>query len=78
MKSITIPQDVTTIGRSAFSRCNKLTDIFCKATTPPTLSILAFDDDVVQFIYVPQASVEAYQSADGWSGYASQIVGYDF
>ena len=29
-------------------------------------------------IYVPQASVEAYQSADGWSGYAEKIVGYNF
>ena len=29
-------------------------------------------------IHVPQASVEAYKSADGWSGYAAQIVGCDF
>lgn len=29
-------------------------------------------------IYVPTESVEAYKSADGWSYYASYIVGYDF
>ena len=32
----------------------------------------------VASIHVPQASVEAYKSADGWSSYAAQIVGYDF
>ena len=29
-------------------------------------------------IYVPTESVEAYKSADGWSKYADDIVGYDF
>jgi hypothetical protein len=27
---------------------------------------------------VPAASVEAYKTAEGWSQYASDIVGYDF
>jgi hypothetical protein len=29
-------------------------------------------------IYVPTESVEAYKTAEGWSEYASDIVGYDF
>jgi hypothetical protein len=29
-------------------------------------------------IYVPTASVNAYKSAQFWSDYASDIVGYDF
>jgi hypothetical protein len=29
-------------------------------------------------IYVPRNSVEAYKSAEYWSKYAEDIVGYDF
>ena len=29
-------------------------------------------------IYVPNESVEAYKSTDGWSRYVDDIVGYDF
>lgn len=75
LTSITIPDRVTTIGEEAFSSCSNLTKIYCKATTPPTLGSNAFDYTI---IYVPQASVEAYKSADGWSEYANRIEGYDF
>lgn len=75
LTSITIPDRVTTIGEEAFKICSNLTKIYCKATTPPTLGSNAFDCTI---IYVPQASVEAYKSADGWSEYANRIEGYDF
>lgn len=75
LTSITIPDRVTTIGEEAFDSCSNLTKIYCKATTPPTLGSNAFDYTI---IYVPQASVEAYKSADGWSEYANRIEGYDF
>lgn len=75
LTSITIPDRVATIGEEAFSSCSNLTKIYCKATTPPTLGSNAFDYTI---IYVPQASVEAYKSADGWSEYVDKIVGYDF
>lgn len=29
-------------------------------------------------IYAPTASVDAYKAKDYWSGYSSDIVGYDF
>ena len=29
-------------------------------------------------IYVPMESVEAYKSAEYWSEYASDIIGYNF
>ena len=29
-------------------------------------------------IYVPRNSVDAYKSAEYWSDYAANIVGYDF
>jgi len=80
LTSVTIPDSVTTIEYWAFYWCSSLTSIYCKPTTPPTL-----DDSTAgnpfpydSKIYVPRGSVDAYKSANVWSDYASQIVGYDF
>ena len=79
LTSIVIPDNVTSIGDDAFFGCN-LTSIYCKPTTPPLLGMYAFSFSSLAHIriYVPQASVDAYKWASGWSYYASQIVGYDF
>ena len=72
--SITIPSSVTNINGYAFLRCTGLTSITCEATTPPTLTVnLPFENTNDCPIYVPSTSVSAYQSASGWSTYASRI-----
>ena len=78
--SVTIPESVTTIGGNVFYNCYRLTSVYCKATTPPSLSnTYVFDNNGSgRKIYVPMESVEAYKSAEGWSEYASSIVGYNF
>jgi len=43
-------------------------------TTPPTMSYGVFPSNVTT-IYVPSASLSAYQSASGWSECASKMVG---
>ena len=80
LESITIPDSVTTIGEYAFGDCSILESVYCKATTPPTLSGDAvFDSNGTERrIYVPKESVDAYKSAKRWSEYANYIVGYDF
>ena len=87
LTSITIPDSVTTIGVDAFWACTTLTSVYCKATTPPSLGSRAFqyyDNNVGGYcnlncrIYVPTESVEAYKSAEGWSEYTDDIVGYNF
>ncbi len=71
LTSVTIPSGVTSISRSAFEGCSSLTSITVNATTPPTLGSDAFYDTNDCPIYVPSASVSAYQSS--WSDYASRI-----
>ena len=79
LKSVTIGKGVTSIGDDAFRYCDSLKKVYCKPTTPPTVDSSMFFDIVSgRKIYVPRNSVEAYKSAEYWSSYDSDIVGYDF
>ena len=71
--TITIPDSVATIAGQAFQYCSGLTSVTVNATTPPTLGNSAFDSTNDCPIYVPAASLSAYQSASGWSEYASRL-----
>lgn len=71
LTSVTIGSGVTSIGNSAFRDCTSLTSVTVNATTPPTLANYAFSNTNNCPIYVPSASVSAYQSA--WSAYSSRI-----
>ena len=74
LASVTIPDGVTSIGTYAFSSCRCLMEIHCLPVVPPTVAAanaLALTSDGV--IYVPQGSLEAYQTAANWSTYASRM-----
>lgn len=74
LSSIIIPDSVTSIGNDAFNHCTSLTSIRVLATTPPTLGSGAFvGNPNRRTIFVPAASLSDYQSASGWSDYASRI-----
>ncbi len=78
LNSIILPESVVEIGDSAFTKCAYLTDFYCQSIVPPILGKNVFPNSPSLIIYVPQESVNAYKSADGWNLYASKIVGYDF
>ena len=69
---------MTEIGDYGFYKCSALADIYCMAAVPPTLGGSEVFTGVPSEmkIYVPRASVEAYESAPYWKDYA--IAGYDF
>lgn len=72
---IILPESINRIEEMAFAGCN-LCEIFCKATTPPSLGNYAFGD--FQIIYVPVGSGNTYRSA--WRGKVNpkQITEYNF
>lgn len=93
LTTVTLPSTLKTIGQFAFFECVSLREVYCKATTPPTLGVSVFalhDYNNTQrgaqppmlmdncTFYVPKASVDAYKAAPGWSDYATKIIGYDF
>lgn len=72
LDEITIPSNVTSIGEDAFQGC-PIANIYCKATTPPSLGQNALPIYSDSKIYVPSESYNAYLIADGWKDYAEYI-----
>ena len=69
LSSISIPEKVEVIYQSAFSGCG-LKEVKVLATKPP----FAYDNTFSNYnipLYVPEASVSDYQSANPWSKFSS-------
>lgn len=73
MASVTLPSSLTSIGNEAFNENYNIQSITILATTPPALGYKPFISTNDCPIYVPAASLLAYQSASGWSEYASRL-----
>ena len=80
ISNVTIPSTVTEIGAQAFQNHQSLT-VIMESTIPPNMiwdtsasSYTTFNNNTTLEIRVPAASLSEYQSAPGWSTYASQIV----
>ncbi len=75
LANVTIESGVGYIQNYAFANCTNMQEYHLKPTTPPTLN----DTDVFEgipsncIIYVPEGSLEAYQTANYWSTYADQM-----
>ncbi len=77
LTEITIPSSVSSIGSIAFFLCDNLTKINVNIQTPFAIGDGAFDNTNNCPIYVPNESLEAYKTTQGWSAYADRIFGID-
>ena len=66
LRSITIGNSVTSIGNWALD-CSGLTEVRVLAIVPPTVVGSNLRFSTVIPVYVPQASLQAYKQAIGWS-----------
>jgi hypothetical protein len=89
LTKLVIPSAVSSIGNQAFRGCASLQWIEIQRTTPPTADFDGIGTAAANgimgesvatlagrnfWIYVPAAAVATYQSAPGWSVYASRIT----
>ena len=75
LTSVSIGRGVTSIGYGAFSRCEKLTEFYCYATTPPSIAS-SFQGVNKSKLYVPKGCGLTYERSD-WAKYFSPIVEMD-
>ena len=69
LTKISLPKSLDNIGNMAFNECTGLTEMTVLATTPPTVGDVNAFLNVSRTIpvYVPAASLAAYQTAAVWS-----------
>ena len=80
--TITITGRCKKLETGVFKGCSHLFNIYCNAAVPPVMDLNTVTNTYDQFegcrqdfiIRVPAGSVQAYQTATGWSDYASRIV----
>lgn len=70
LREVNIPKYVDYIGDHAFDNCYSMQTIICLNPEPPILGVRAFGVEFDKCILqVPEASIEAYRHADGWSDF---------
>lgn len=79
LQQISLGSGLTEISPYGLEKCSALEKIFCRSTTPPSVSSteLADINKVTCKLYVPEGSVDAYRAADGWGEFLF-VEGYDF
>lgn len=68
ISGLKLGKNVSTIGASAFNGCFGIHSFVCEASVPPTVGEYAFEGVPKESftLEVPEASVTAYQTAEGW------------
>ena len=71
---VELGSNIAQIDEQVFFNCSSLAAVIIRATTPPTLvKANAFGGSNQCFIYVPDASVNAYKTATNWSQLSDRI-----
>jgi hypothetical protein len=79
LTEVSLPVSIESIQSSAFSDCSALKSVYSHSQTPPAAGNNIFNRNAAdRKIYVHPLAVESYQTASGWSKYASSIEGKVF
>jgi hypothetical protein len=74
LTSIDLPASLTSIARNAFRSADSLVFVISRAKTPPSAGNNFLSSTAkLDAIYVPDASVETYQTANEWKNFADNI-----
>lgn len=73
LKTVTISENTTTIGRGVFSGCESITEFHLLSKEPATVYGSTFTGTDSYIIYVPKGYVEIYKNAEDWATYADRI-----
>lgn len=76
LESIELPESIIEIGDEVFRDCKRI-DLTILSTAPPSIGSDIFYGVQSYTIYVPEASVESYKTAEGWSEFADNIYNKD-
>ncbi len=71
--SMTLPENVNSIGLYPFRKCNSLTELIVLAPTPPKTESSSFDATIYSKVklFVPKGCVTAYQKDATWKNFTS-------
>ncbi len=69
LKSLYIGEGTTYIPDAAFGNKTNLLNVYCNATTPPSISPTTFNyiTHYKGTLYVPKGCIDAYKNTEGWS-----------
>ncbi|MBR2236297.1 MAG: leucine-rich repeat protein [Prevotella sp.] len=75
IKSLLFPSTIEAISTGAFQNCTKITQVFCKATTPPSIEELTFPGIVYlnATLYVPIGTKSLYTESVGWKDFVTIV-----
>lgn len=77
LEFVRLPHTLSLIGHSTFRKSPLLSVVICEADVPPTLEAAVFYDTPIAsgtgYIYVPDASVDAYKAATNWAQFSDVI-----
>ncbi|MBR0309792.1 MAG: leucine-rich repeat domain-containing protein [Paludibacteraceae bacterium] len=79
MEEAMLPENVASIGISAFNECYSLHTIVCRSVTPPAIAGNMVFNGVSEEaqVLVPSRSLAAYRKAIGWGDYFKNIEAFD-
>lgn len=73
ISSVSIPQEIATIGDNAFNGCNNLTSVTVEWTEPLIINSTCFSNASNATLNVPRGCYETYATAENWSNFKSII-----